>query len=42
VAGTGFGLAIAQQYAGQHDGQITLLPSSEGAHFQLTIRKRIA
>jgi len=39
VAGTGMGLAIAQEYAEQHDGMIRLLPSAEGAHFRLTISK---
>lgn len=39
VAGTGMGLAIAQEYAEQHDGIIRLLPSAEGAHFRLTISK---
>lgn len=38
VAGTGMGLAIAQEYAEQHDGRIELLPSANGAHFRLTIR----
>jgi two-component system sensor histidine kinase GlrK len=39
VAGSGMGLAIAQEYAEQHDGRIQLLPSAEGAHFRLTLRK---
>jgi two-component system sensor histidine kinase GlrK len=37
VAGTGMGLAIAQEYAEQHGGRIVLLPSTEGALFQLTL-----
>lgn len=40
VAGSGMGLAIAQEYAEQHDGRIELLPGAEGAHFRLTLRKR--
>lgn len=37
IAGTGMGLAIAQEYAQQHGGQIELLPGPGGAHFRLTI-----
>jgi two-component system sensor histidine kinase GlrK len=37
VAGTGMGLAIAQEYAQQHEGDIRLLPSEKGAHFRLTL-----
>lgn len=37
VAGTGMGLAIAREYARHHNGDIQLLESSRGAHFQLTI-----
>jgi two-component system sensor histidine kinase GlrK len=40
VAGSGMGLAIAQEYAEQHDGRIELLPSAQGAHFRLTLRKK--
>lgn len=40
VAGTGMGLAIAQEYAQQHGGQILLLPSDTGAHFRLTLTER--
>ena len=40
VAGSGMGLAIAREYAEQQDGRIELLPTAEGAHFQLTLRKR--
>jgi two-component system sensor histidine kinase GlrK len=40
VAGSGMGLAIAQEYAEQHDGRIELLPGAEGAHFRLTLRSR--
>lgn len=40
VAGSGMGLAIAQEYAEQHDGRIELVPDSGGAHFRLTLRKR--
>lgn len=42
VAGSGMGLAIAQEYAEQHDGRIELLPGAGGAHFRLTLRKRDA
>jgi two-component system sensor histidine kinase GlrK len=41
VAGSGMGLAIAQEYAEQHDGRIELVPDSGGAHFRLTLRKRV-
>jgi two-component system, NtrC family, sensor histidine kinase GlrK len=41
VAGSGMGLAIAQEYAEQHDGRIQLLPGVEGAHFRLTLRKHV-
>jgi len=40
VAGTGMGLAIAQEYAQQHGGQIQLVPSAAGAHFRLTLTER--
>jgi len=40
VAGTGMGLAIAQEYAQQHGGQILVLPSASGAHFRLTLTER--
>lgn len=40
LAGTGMGLAIAQEYAEQHGGRIYLLSSSEGAHFRLTLRTK--
>jgi two-component system sensor histidine kinase GlrK len=39
VAGSGMGLAIAQEYAEQHDGRIQLLPAAAGAHFRLSLRK---
>jgi len=37
VAGTGMGLAIAQEYAEQHGGDLSLVPSPTGAHFRLSI-----
>ncbi len=40
IGGTGMGLAIAQEYAQQHDGHIVLLPSAAGAHFRLTLREQ--
>jgi two-component system, NtrC family, sensor histidine kinase GlrK len=40
VAGSGMGLAIAREYAEQHDGRIELLPAAAGAHFRLTLRKK--
>lgn len=40
VAGSGMGLAIAQEYAEQHDGHIELLPGGEGALFRLSLRKK--
>jgi two-component system sensor histidine kinase GlrK len=39
VAGSGMGLAIAQEYAAQHGGKIELLPSDSGALFRLTLGK---
>lgn len=39
VAGTGMGLAIAQEYARQHHGEIRLVPSRGGAHFRLTLKE---
>lgn len=42
VAGTGLGLAISREYAEQHDGTLTLVPSDRGAHFRLAIRNNIA
>lgn len=40
VAGSGMGLAIAQEYAEQHEGRIEHLPTTAGAHFRLTLRKK--
>ena len=40
VGGAGMGLAIAQEYAQQHDGVIELLASSTGAHFRLTLGEK--
>lgn len=37
VSGTGIGLAIANEYAKQHDGVIRLLESDTGAAFQLKL-----
>lgn len=37
VAGTGMGLAIAREYAEQHGGDLTLMESSAGAHFRLSL-----
>ncbi len=37
IAGTGMGLAIAQEYARQHQGRIELLDSEQGAHFRLIL-----
>lgn len=39
VAGTGIGLAIAQDYARQHNGYIELLPTDSGAHFRWVINR---
>jgi two-component system sensor histidine kinase GlrK len=40
VAGAGMGLAIAQEYAQQHDGVIESLAASHGARFRLTLREK--
>jgi two-component system sensor histidine kinase GlrK len=37
IPGTGIGLAIAQEYAHQHAGQIEIVPTETGAHFRLTL-----
>lgn len=42
VAGTGIGLAIARDLARKHGGDLTLLPSSEGASFQISLRTSTA
>jgi two-component system sensor histidine kinase GlrK len=41
VAGTGIGLAIAQEYAQQHAGRIEHIPSARGAHFRLTLGRQL-
>lgn len=40
VAGSGMGLAIADDYARQHGGNIALIESASGAHFRLTLPGR--
>ncbi len=40
VPGTGMGLAIAREYARQHDGEIRLMESSVGAHFRFTMQDK--
>lgn len=40
MVGTGMGLAIAQEYAQQHNGKISLIESPKGAHFRLTLRRK--
>jgi len=37
VAGTGIGLALAQELAEAHGGNLTLAASEKGAHFKLTL-----
>lgn len=37
VTSSGMGLAIAQEYARHHGGELQLMESSRGAHFRLTI-----
>lgn len=37
IVGTGMGLAIAQEYAQQHNGSVQLMPSVKGAHFRLQL-----
>jgi two-component system sensor histidine kinase GlrK len=41
VSGTGIGLAIASEYAKQHDGVIRLLESDTGAAFQLQLGRPV-
>ncbi len=41
VSGTGIGLAIASEYAKQHDGVIRLLESDTGAAFQLQLGRAV-
>jgi two-component system sensor histidine kinase GlrK len=37
AAGVGLGLALSQQFARAHRGELTLLPSEKGAHFRVTL-----
>jgi two-component system sensor histidine kinase GlrK len=37
VAGAGLGLALSQQFARAHRGELTLLASQAGAHFRVTL-----
>ncbi|OAM53220.1 histidine kinase [Methylovorus sp. MM2] len=37
VSGSGLGLSIAKEYVDAHGGEITLLPSEQGAHFSVRL-----
>lgn len=37
VSGSGLGLSIAKEYVGIHNGEISLLPSDDGAHFSVRL-----
>lgn len=37
VSGSGLGLSIAKEYVGIHNGEISLLPSEDGAHFSVRL-----
>lgn len=37
VSGSGLGLSIAKEYVDAHRGEISLLPSEQGAHFQVRL-----
>ena len=38
AAGTGIGLTIARELAQLHSGNVVLLPSAQGCHFQVTLQ----
>jgi len=41
VEGTGLGLAIAREFAEAHGGSIALVPGPGGAHFRVTLPRRL-
>jgi two-component system, NtrC family, sensor histidine kinase GlrK len=41
VEGTGLGLAIAREFAEAHGGSIALVPRLAGAHFRVTLPRRL-
>jgi two-component system sensor histidine kinase GlrK len=41
IEGTGLGLAIAREFAEAHGGRIEVVPRASGAHFRVTLPRRV-